>query len=577
MRKEKGYNLLSVCRNSWFFRIFEKISPTMKASSICIFLLSVAIIGCSSRQRRELTRIEQLLYQYPDSALILLNRMDPEELSAPKDKARYALLLSMAYDKNYIDMKDDSFIRPAVDYYSIHQGKYRMLSWYYYGLVLLNAHSYPAAIIAFEEAEKDAQLLKDSHSLGLINRNKANVFSLVNNHSEAIRYRKQAVSFFDKAQEVSYLSYAALSLAIDYLNNRDYDKADSLFNYIRNQYRDTVLIRYCNLYQAGIMAELDKQPKTAISLYNRVSEKYYSMMDYGYKAISFEGLSQPDSANYCIEKGYSVCFNQADSASLDYMKSRVEMRRGNYSEAFRLVDHALSIQDSLTRILLQQSVSNAQRDYYQSETRLKEEKNKAIRQRFAFVVILSGFLVSILLMAFIHRSRKTDSLLKDQLARLAFNERELDRVNRDNAHLLGSLFSEKIDHLDKMIDSYFKMESGKQKDLAFSHIKQQVSLIRSDEELFLSLEKDLDRFCNHIMAKLRGQVPEIKGENLKIITLFFAGFSYETTQFILSKNSVESLKTTRSRIRNMIKASSAPDKEVFLKMLEMKSGRRPVL
>ena len=403
------------------------------------------------------------------------------------------------------------------------------------------------------------------------------MFSLVNNHSEAIRYRKRAVSFFDKAQELSYLSYAELSLAIDYLNNRDYNKADSLFDYIRNQYRDTVLIRYCNLHQAGILAELDKEPNTAISLYKSVSEKYYSMTDYGYKAISYEGIFQPDSANYSFEKGYSVCNNQADSASLDYMKSRVEMRRGNYSEAFRLVDNALSIQDSLTRILLQQSVSNAQRDYYQSETRLKEEKNKTIRQRFAFVVVLSGFLVLILLMAFFHHSRKTDFQLKEQLARLALNERELDRVNRDNAHLLGSLFSEKIDHLDKMVDSYFRMESGKQKEIAFSHIKQQVSLIRSDKELFLSLEKDLDRFCNHIMAKLRNQVPEIKGENLRIITLFFAGFSYETTQFILSKSSVESLKTTRSRLRSMIKASSAPDKEFFLKMLEMKSGRRPVL
>lgn len=549
----------------------------MKTSSIGILLLLVALLSCSSRQRHELTHIEELLFQYPDSALILLKKMDPEELSASEMKARYALLLSMAFDKNYIDIKDDSLIRPAVDYYSVHQGKYRMLSWYYYGLVLLNAHSYPAAIIAFEEAEKDAQWLNDFHSLGLINRNKANVFSLVNNNTEAIRYRKQAVSYFDKAQELSYQSYAELSLAIDYLNNRDYDKADSLFDYIRSQYRDTVLIRYCNIHQAGIMAELDQTPHTAISLYERVSEKYYSMTDYGYKAISYEGLFQPDSADYCFQKGYSVCYNQADSASLDYMRSRVEMRRRNYAEAFRLVDHALSIQDSLTRILLQQSVSNAQRDYYQSETRLKEEKNRALRQRFAFIVILSGFLVSILLMTFFHRSRKTDYLLKEQMARLALNERELDRVNRDNAHLLGSLFSEKIDRLDKMIDSYFKMESGKQKDLAFSHIKQQVSLIRSDEELFLSLEKDLDRYCNHIMAKLRDQVPEIKGENLKAITLFFAGFSYETTRFILSKSSIESLKTTRSRIRSMIKASSAPDKELFLKMLEMKSGRRPVL
>ena len=452
-----------------------------------------------------------------------------------------------------------------------------MLSWYYYGLVLLNAHSYPAAIIAFEDAEKDALLLEDFHSLGLINRNKANVFSLVNNHSEAIRYRKLAVSYFEKAQELSYQSYAELSLAIDYMNNSDFDKADSLFDHIRTQYNDTVLIRYCNLNQAGILAELDKDPDAAISLYERVSEKYYSLTDYGYKAISYEGVFQPDSANHYFEKGYSVCYNQVDSAALDYMKSRVEMRRGNYTKAFSLVDHALSIQDSLTRVLLQQSVSTAQRDYYKNETLLKENRIRSMRERVVFGAVVSLLSILVLILTVITLSRKKEGLLKEQLARLAYEEKELDRLNRDNAHLIGSLFSEKINHLDKMIDSYFKMENGKQKDLAFSNIKQQVSLIRSDEELFLSLEKDLDRYCNGIMAKLRSQVPEIKGENLKIITLFFAGFSYETTQFILSKSSVESLKTTRSRIRSMIRASNAPDKEVFLKMLEMKSGRRRAL
>ena len=396
----------------------------------------------------------------------------------------------MALDKNYIDINEDSLIRTAVDYYSIHPGKYRMLSWYYYGLVLLNAHSYPAAIIAFEDAEKDALLLEDFHSLGLINRNKANVFSLVNNHSEAIRYRKLAVSYFGKAQELSYQSYAELSLAIDYMNNSDFDKADSLFDHIRTQYNDTVLIRYCNLNQAGILAELDKDPHAAISLYKRVSEKYYSLTDYGYKAISDEGLFQPDSANHYFEKGYSVCYNQVDSATLDYMKSRVEMRRGNYTKAFSLVDHALSIQDSLTRVLLQQSVSTAQRDYYKNETLLKESRIRSMRERAIFGVVVSLLIILVLILTVITLSRKKEGLLKEQLARLAYEEKELDRLNRDNAHLIGSLFSEKINHLDKMIDSYFKMENGKQKDLAFSNIKQQVSLIRSDEELFLSLEKD---------------------------------------------------------------------------------------
>ena len=72
------------------------------------------------------------------------------------------------------------------------------------------------------------------------------------------------------------------------------------------------------------------------------------------------------------------------------------------------------------------------------------------------------------------------------------------------------------------------------------------------------------------MSKLRVQVPRIKGNNLRIIMLFFAGFNYETVQFILNKASIESLKTVRSRFRKEIVASGAPDKDYFLMMLEMK-------
>jgi hypothetical protein len=156
------------------------------------------------------------------------------------------------------------------------------------------------------------------------------------------------------------------------------------------------------------------------------------------------------------------------------------------------------------------------------------------------------------------------------MARLALQERELAQITSVNAHLVGSLFSEKISHLDKLAESYFRMENGKQKDIVFAQIKQLVSTIRNDDDLFLSLEKDLDRYCDGIMSKLRGQVPRIKGENLRMIMLFFAGFSYETVMIILNKNSIESLKMARSRFRKEIREADAPDADFFLKMLEMK-------
>ena len=101
-----------------------------------------------------------------------------------------------------------------------------------------------------------------------------------------------------------------------------------------------------------------------------------------------------------------------------------------------------------------------------------------------------------------------------------------------------------------MINRYFVLQLPRH---LISYKHKTVFLLKKD------MEKDLDRYCNNIMSALRKQVPRIKGENLKIISLFFAGFSYETIQFILRKNSTQSLRTARSRFRKEIIEAEAPD------------------
>ena len=63
---------------------------------------------------------EELMNERPDSSLLLLSGIDQNNLKSKKEHARFALLLSQAYDKNYIDKIDDSLIYSAALYYSNH-------------------------------------------------------------------------------------------------------------------------------------------------------------------------------------------------------------------------------------------------------------------------------------------------------------------------------------------------------------------------------------------------------------------------------------------------------------------------
>lgn len=544
-----------------------------KSVLLPLILLLTIVFSCRSETSLTLDRVETLLPQHPDSALFLLENIPKTSLSTKELDARYALLKSAALDKNYIDVDSDSLTRKAVDYYSGRAGKrYEMLAWYYQALVLIHAKSYAPAIVALEEAEKKATTLCDNYQLGQILKSKGTVFKQTNNIPAAIECWKQAVSYYAAADKEIYKAYAELNLAIDYINDRNYEKADSLLSFIKKTYDLVSLNYYCNVHQAGILVETDHSPETAIALYEATPTHYYSLQDYGYLATSYDSVALPDSSDVWFDKGYALCRNQADSASIDYMRAKVEMNRGNYESAFYLIDHAATVQDSLTRVLLQQSVSTAQRDYYKNETLLREEKIRVLRQRLALGIVIGLLVLSLSVMTALTISRKKDRLLQEQMARMALDKRELERINRDNAHLLGSLFSERINHLDELCEAYFKSEDIKEKESIFKQVKAMASKIRKDDSLFLSLERDLDRYCNSIMYKIRSQVPRIQGDNLRTIMLFFAGFSYEVVLIILNKNSIESLKMARSRFRKEIKESEAPDAEFFLQMLEMKKA-----
>ena len=92
-------------------------------------------------------RIEGYIQEEPRRALEELSVMNRDSLSGARERGQYSLLLSMALDKNYIDLKSDSLILPAAEYYSRHGDNYhRFLARYYQGRVYENATDYEKAL-----------------------------------------------------------------------------------------------------------------------------------------------------------------------------------------------------------------------------------------------------------------------------------------------------------------------------------------------------------------------------------------------------------------------------------------------
>lgn len=162
------------------------------------------------------------------------------------------------------------------------------------------------------------------------------------------------------------------------------------------------------------------------------------------------------------------------------------------------------------------------------------------------------------------------------MARFATLDSSLQDYQKSNAILVGSLFSERLLHMKDLSNQFFQADESIKKEMLFNAFKKDLEDFHSKGNIYSSLEKDLNTYCNDIVAKLKAEVPRIQGENLEISMLFFSGLPYGAIQLITKRSSIDSLKTLRYRIRNEIKNAKAPDAPLFLEMLELKRPKKAV-
>lgn len=143
------------------------------APLLCLF------VSCSNHYVvGVLARAEQMMESgAPDSALISLNALHPEEIRESHLRARLSLDRAMALDKCYVDTADISILAPAINYYRgpFHRRE-QYLTAYYQGRILENGNRDEEALKAFMQAGLAAKRSKDSLYMVRISAAKARIY-----------------------------------------------------------------------------------------------------------------------------------------------------------------------------------------------------------------------------------------------------------------------------------------------------------------------------------------------------------------------------------------------------------------
>lgn len=124
--------------------------------SIILLLQLTWLISCTeSKTMKQLALADEKMETAPDSALLIINEIDSSSLSKNEDRARYALLKTIALDKNYIDTTTFDILQPAIDYYLDNgTADEKLRTYYYQGRIFMNQGDNSSAMRSFVNARE---------------------------------------------------------------------------------------------------------------------------------------------------------------------------------------------------------------------------------------------------------------------------------------------------------------------------------------------------------------------------------------------------------------------------------------
>ena len=175
------------------------------------------------------------------------------------------------------------------------------------------------------------------------------------------------------------------------------------------------------------------------------------------------------------------------------------------------------------------------------------------------VLLLCVIIVSFL--AFIIAKRRLIRRRKDIEELSVLMSDRIER-NRELEAKVEALYGSRLDTLNMLCNEYFeKRDSEQMKITLYNEVEKYILALRDPKSL-LELEGFVNRFLDNILDKVKDQLPELNKKDLIFLTYLYAGFSPRGV-CIFTDIKIKNYYQRRSRLRERILASDAPDKELL--------------
>ena len=163
--------------------------------------------------------------------MAVLRKINRSSLSSDKMKAKYALLMSQALDKNYIDTTSLDILQPAIDYY-LRKGTAdeKLRTYYYQGRIYQNRENNDSAMQSFMRGREYCGQASDTLTMANLLVAQGTILYTTYKFDDFIKVNLEAAELYRESRRPDYEILSLANVLDGSIQNGDKNLADSIMS-----------------------------------------------------------------------------------------------------------------------------------------------------------------------------------------------------------------------------------------------------------------------------------------------------------------------------------------------------------
>ena len=371
-----------------------------------IISIITSLISCTHNKnytttfQPELAKAEAIMYRYPDSALHILQGIQPDIPSENEQYATWALLMTQAQYKNQIE-QSDSLINIAYSYFINQDNAQRKaLALYYKGILCHESHHAEDALSFYLEATTEIEKTND-YQLGFLINSEIGLMYLYRKLNDyAMEYFEKAHHNAELSDNQTYIAFSFIYIARAFSQKKQYNKAIEYYEKAIkigqvNNY-PTILASAMNetsflFLKTGENKKALQYAKDCIKI-KKTDQRIFSLGD------TYRYLKMYDSAYFYLNQA-SLSPNIHTARSAYQALFYISQEEKDYKKAVEYSNKLWFYQDSIGKTDRNKALIEMQEKYDQqkiiNENNLSQIKKDRIIRNVLIALIILSFIIAI--------------------------------------------------------------------------------------------------------------------------------------------------------------------------------------